>query len=417
MLLLLAGAAAWAAEGSAPVTGAQEARQGWTDQEISLLRSLWVGSLPPLPKDPSNAYSDNAKAADLGRKIFFDSRFSANGSVSCATCHRPELGFTDPLPRAHGLATTTRRTMPLIGLAYQSWFFWDGRKDSLWSQALAPVENPLEHGFARSTCARLIDELYRREYEEIFGPISHFTDETCPPGARPATDDPVADALWNSMNLNVRNEVNRIYANMGKAIGAFVRLIVPTPSRFDRAVESLLRGDGNGMEKGLTKEELQGLRLFIGKAKCVNCHNGPLLTNGDFHNVGVPRPSDLPPDRGRADAIGLVRADEFNCLGKYSDAGPKDCAELRFMDTAKERYTGAFKTPSLRNVADRPPYMHAGQISTIRDVLLHYRGLKPGQGGVDHSVGHGNLTDDELRQIEAFLKTLSSPLTHPSPPS
>ncbi|MCK7471461.1 MAG: hypothetical protein MZU95_12335 [Desulfomicrobium escambiense] len=239
--------------------------------------------------------------------MFFDSRFSANGAVSCATCHRPELGFTDPLPRAHGLATTTRRTMPLIGLAYQSWFSGTAERTACGPRRLLLLRIPLNTDLpvrpARgSSTSYTTGNMRSYSARSPISPMRHAL------SGRPATDDPLADALWNSMGLNVRNEVNRIYANMGKAIGAFVRLIVPTPSRFDGAVESLLGGDGNGMDKGLTKEELQGLRLFIGKAKCVNCHNGPLLTSGDFHNVGdlSVRPI-FRTDRGRAEGIGLVR--------------------------------------------------------------------------------------------------------------
>ena len=97
--------------------------------------------------------------------------------------------------------------------------------------------------------------------------------------------------------------------------------------------------------KTLTPDETAGLKLFIGKAKCTNCHNGPLFTNGDFHNTGVPTPPKMPPDLGRADGIRKVLLDEFNCLGKYSDAGSGDCAELRYMDTDTTKYSGAFKTP------------------------------------------------------------------------
>jgi cytochrome c peroxidase len=195
---------------------------------------------------------------------------------------------------------------------------------------------------------------------------------------------------------------------MGKAIASFVRTIVPEPSRFDRYVEAVMSNDNDGMMNTLNNNEAKGLRLFIGKAKCTNCHTGPLFTNGDFHNIGVPQPVNLPPDKGRAAAIGKVLADEFNCLGKFSDATLRDCAELRFIDTDTEKYFGAFKTPTLRNVADRPPYMHAGQIESLMDVLKFYRDLKPGERSAD--LEHGDLNDLELQQLEAFLGTLSSPL-------
>ena len=103
----------------------------------------------------------------------------------------------------------------------------------------------------------------------------------------------------------------------------------------------------------------------------------------------------------------MVLSDEFNCLGRYSDAKPEECLELRFIDTNKGKYTGAFKTPTLRNVADRPPYMHAGQIKTLSEVLSFYRRSRSDE------LGHQELTNEELSKIEAFLKTLSGPLSFP----
>ncbi len=394
VLCHLAADFSWAAEND---------MHAWSKGEISVLHSLWIGSLLPLPKEPSNAFADNPKARALGKKLFFDPRFSGNLKVSCATCHRPDMNFTDDLPLAHGIGSTTRRSMPLLGVAYNSWFFWDGRKDSLWSQALAPIESNVEHGFTRTACAYLISKNYRTEYDEIFGKMPDITNAV----ASPATEEIIVLKTWVSMTPNKRDEVNRIYANMGKAIAAYVRTIVPGPSRFDRYVEALLNNKTGTLPTMFTPGEVNGLRLFIGKAKCTNCHNGPLFTNGDFHNTGVSTPAKMPSDKGRADGIKKVLSDEFNCLGRYSDAGLQGCAELRFLDTAAEKYAGAFKTPTLRNVAERAPYMHAGQFATLREVLEFYRQSK------SHELGHGELIDEELSEIEAFLHTLSGPVeTH-----
>jgi len=200
---------------------AEPDRHGWSKEEISVLRSLWIGSLPPLPKDPSNAFADNPKARALGMRLFFDPRFSGNMKVSCATCHRPDMSFTDDLPMAHGMGSATRRSMPLLGVAYNSWFFWDGRKDSLWSQALGPIESNVEHGFTRTACAYLITRNYRSEYEEIFGQIPDITNAV----ASPATEDVSALKAWVLLTPDKRDDINRIYANMGKAIAAYVRTI------------------------------------------------------------------------------------------------------------------------------------------------------------------------------------------------
>ncbi len=378
----------------------------WTDSELATLRSLWIGSLGPIPADPSNKYADNPKAAALGKKLFFDSRFSGNKKISCSTCHREDYTFTDNLPLSHGLGTTSRRSMPLIGATYQSWFFWDGRKDSLWAQALGPIESKVEHGISRTLSAFIISTHYREEYREIFGHSPEVTEDTLPRNARPAADDPMALKAWVLMGSEKREEVNRIYVHMGKAIGAYVRTIVPEPAPFDRYVETLLGGKDVDTQKILTDDEVAGLKLFIGKAQCTNCHNGPLFTNGDFHNIGLPGQDESSADAGRSLGITQVLADEFNCLSRHSDASPRECYELRFIDTAEQKYIGAFKTPTLRNVADRPPYMHAGQFATLEEVLDFYRTVAN-----NPELGHRDLTDKELHQLAAFLRTLSGPLS------
>jgi len=380
----------------------------WSEDDKEILKSLWIGSLPPLPETPSNKYASDPMAIDFGRKLFFDTRLSGNLRVSCATCHPANMNFADNLPLAHGMGTTTRRTMPLIGAAYYTWLFWDGRKDSLWSQALGPIESTVEHGFTRTKCASIIIEHYKKEYEEVFGALPPFSKRDLPQLAKPSLDEPAALKAWVSMTREKKQAVNRIYANMGKAIASFVRTIVPTASQFDVYVEALMRNDFSTMMKTLTNEEVKGLRLFIGKAKCTNCHTGPLFTNGEFHNIGLPHRTNMPPDNGRSEAITKVLADEFNCMSVYSDAKRSDCTELRFIDTDTYKYIGAFKTPTLRNVAERAPYMHAGQIPTLRKVLEFYRDLKPEQRSAE--LEHGDLNDLELQQLEAFLGTLSSPL-------
>ena len=127
----------------------------WSEEEMNSLRSLWIGSLPPLPADPSNKYADDPAAAALGQKLFFDTRFSSNGQVSCASCHLTDLLFQDGTPLATGVGTTNRRTMTIIGTAYSPWQFWDGRKDSQWAQALGPMESAVEHGGNRTLYAHL----------------------------------------------------------------------------------------------------------------------------------------------------------------------------------------------------------------------------------------------------------------------
>ena len=146
---------------AAPVPPSGLAMPDFAPDEVEALRSLWIGSLPELPDDPSNRVADDPAAAALGEAIFADTRFSANGEVSCASCHQAELNFTDGLPRARGIAETRRKTMTVVGTAYSPWLFWDGRKDSQWAQALGPMEDAREHGGNRGMYAHVIAEHYR----------------------------------------------------------------------------------------------------------------------------------------------------------------------------------------------------------------------------------------------------------------
>ena len=381
----------------------------WTPEEIESIRSLWIGSLDVLPPDPSNSYGENPAAAALGYKLFFDTRFSSNGEVACGTCHLPDLLFQDGQPLATGIGTTTRRTMTVIGTAYSPWQFWDGRKDSQWAQALGPLENPLEHGGNRLQYAHLIDQYYREDYEALFGPLPDLSG--LPASAGPV-DDPQAKAAWEALTPQEQQDISRIYANLGKAIAAYERLLLPGPARFDNYAEAILQGDQQAAQRLVSGQEVAGLKLFIGKANCIQCHNGPLFTDNHFHNTGVPVVAGLPEDLGRASGVKQVQADEFNCLSPYSDAQPQDCSELRYMVAEGDELVRQFKPPSLRNVAERAPYMHAGQIKTLDEVLAHYNTAP------DAPAGHSelkalNLTEAELSQLSAFLHMLSGPLATP----
>jgi len=384
----------------------------WDEAEVATLRSLRIGSLPPLSPDPSNAYADEPEAATFGQALFFDTRFSSNRKVACSTCHIPGRFFTDALPLAQGVGTTTRRTMTIVGTAYSPWLFWDGRKDSQWAQALAPMESPVEHAGTRTQYAHVIDEQYRAQYQSIFGDLPDFSNRTQFPDAAGPVDDPSAHQAWEAMTAADRDAVTRVYVNMGKAIAAYERRIVPGPSRFDRYVEALINDDQEALQTALTRDEVAGLRLFIGRAECIKCHNGPLFTNNDFHNTGVPAAAGLAADDGRASGVVKALNDEFNCLSQWSDAGKNDCADLRFVVSSGDQLEGAFKPPTLRNAAEVAPYMHAGQYATLTEVLRHYNNPPPAPLGHTELKPLG-LTESELAQLEAFLRALSSPLIVP----
>ncbi|MDH3546230.1 MAG: hypothetical protein OEN22_03985 [Gammaproteobacteria bacterium] len=348
-----------------------------------MLRSLSLDNLEPLPADTSNAVADDPVAADFGHELFFDTRLSSNGGIACATCHQPERRFTDGLQKGVAIGTSKRNTPSIVGAAYSPWLYWDGRRDSLWSQALAPLEDTAEHGSSREQIVQVIatDPSYRATYESLFGPLPDRID---------------------------RDAIDRVFANIGKAIAAYERLLLPAPSRFDRYVEAVVTGDVQAQAEMFSAEEVNGLRLYIGAANCTQCHNGPLLTNNEFHNTGVIAfPGDVP-DKGRVTGVREVLNNPFNCRSEFNDAANADCAELEFVRTGPE-LVGSFRTPSLRNLEFTAPFMHKGQLGTLADVLRHYNDAPPAM------IGHSELaplklSHRELQDLEAFLHTLDAPL-------
>jgi cytochrome c peroxidase len=391
------------------------ARDRWIADEVRVLASLRLSELPPQPEDPSNAFAASPAAAAFGKRLFNDARFSGNGAVSCASCHAPEKQFQDGLPVGKGVATGKRRTMPIAGATYSPWLFWDGRKDSLWSQALGPLEDAAEHGGNRARFAHLIRTHYRSEYESVFGPLPDLA--RVPAEAGPLGT-PAERSAWDRLDSGSRQDVSRVFANIGKAIAAYERTLNYGESRFDRYAQGVVDGNASAQE-ALTPKEVRGLRLFIGKGQCATCHNGPMLTDQHFHNTGVPARDPNAPDRGRAEAVAKVQHDEFNCLGPFSDTGAGKCDELRFIVTDDPTLLGAFRTPSLRNVALRPPYMHAGQFATLEEAIAHYD--KAPAAAVGHSElargaqGHTErkpirLSAAEIEELAAFLRALSAPI-------
>lgn len=395
--------------------------EAWTPREKAVLASMSLDALPPPPRDASNAVEAVPAAAALGQRLFSEVRFSRNQAVSCASCHAPERQFQDGLAVGQGVGIGARRTMPLAGVAHNPWFFWDGRKDSLWSQALGPLEDAVEHGSNRTRIAKVLHAQYRAEYEALFGPMPDLSG--LPDDAGPQGSD-AERAAWQAMPRSRQAQVNRVFANLGKAIAGYERTLMPGETRFDRYVRAVIARDRDA-QRVLSPAEVNGLRLFVGKAQCVTCHNGPLLTDQHFHNTGVPPRDRAHPDRGRAAATVKVQRDEFNCLGIFSDAGPGACQELRFMVSDDAALEGAFKTPGLRGIEMRAPYMHAGQFGTLEDAVAHYATSPPAAVGhselAHHEGDRGHriaiaLTESEVRDVAAFLRTLSGPVvSRPAP--
>ncbi|WP_423760162.1 cytochrome-c peroxidase [Burkholderia sp. NLJ2] len=396
---------AWPAHTSDAATDTADTSDRWSTDELALLKSMRVPSSTPAKADPSNRVATSANAARLGKRLFADPRFSRNGAIACASCHAVDRQFEDGRPLAIGLGTGVRRTMPVVGVAGSPWLFWDGRKDSVWSQAIGPIEDHNEHAGTRLRAAHVLAEHYRGEYESLFGPLPDLS--ALPRDAGPLGTD-VEKAAWRALDERTRTDVSRVFANLGKAIAAYEATLQYGPSNFDTYVDGVLTGDPRKLAM-LSAVEKAGLRVFMSKGQCVTCHTGPMLSDRQFHNIGVPPRSGAASDTGRAAAVDKVLHDEFNCMGPFSDAKPEQCEELQFISTDDPQMLAAFKTPSLRNVALRPPYMHAGQFASLEAVMRHYADAPAA------AIGHSELkkialSDEEQRQLVALLGAFSGPI-------
>ena len=384
----------------------------FSEREKRILYSLSLHALGDLPASPSNRVADNSIAAALGKELFFDKRLSGNGKFSCATCHQPQNFFTDGLARAVGVELTGRNTPTVVGSAYQQWFYWDGRRDSLWSQALIPFEAAKEMGSTRTAVLRVIaqDSKYLAAYESLFGVFPKALIQSLSADASPLGS-AAQKKQWELFGDTKRDVISKTYANLGKAIAAYERSLVFKPTKFDRFVQKyILAGDEQALNS-LNAAELRGAKLFLNeeKTQCLQCHNGPLLSNGDFHNVGTGNFSTVDQDFGRVWGIQSVLMDEFNCLGKFSDAKQEACSQLRFLnkDVSHTLY-GAFKTPGLRHLKHTAPYFHDGSAKTIPEVIRHY--LQPPRTGKNstHEIREIVLKPPEISYLVAFLLSFDS---------
>jgi cytochrome c peroxidase len=276
---------------------------------------------------------------ELGKKLYFDPRLSGDGNMSCATCHNPSLGWSDGLPTAKGAKSMVlgRASPTIINTAYNSIQMWDGRKASLEDQAMGPMEATAEMNM---DTARLFKWLNgNAEYRALFAKAY--------PGE-------AIDAK-----------------TLSKAIATYERTAISNNSPFDRWV----KGDANAM----TPPQLNGFRLFVGKARCSVCHSAPNFTDNGFHNLGLPSYGVPDPDLGR------------------------------FAQKPIKRMRGAFKTPTIRDIGRTAPYFHDGSAKTLMEVVEHYN-----KGGVVKTdlapdIQPLNLTQQEKEDLVAFMQSLSSP--------
>lgn len=321
---------------------------------------LALGGAPPA--DPTNAVADSAAAAALGKALFFDASLSANGAVSCASCHDPTKQLTDGRPTALGMGVGKRKT-PRIALAASArWQLWDGRADTLWAQALLPIEDPAEIGSSRIALVRRVASAYPAELAAAFPSLALPTSAEL--AELPSSGMP-GDPAYDALPAPVRERVTRVAVAAAKSIAAYERTFRVVPNRLD----AYAAGDVGA----LTTDEKQGLALFA-RVGCTQCHWGPRLTDDAFHVTRL-RGSAGAIDRGRRDGLVRLASAELAGGSRWSDA-PSLGRAVR--DDAGAALVGAFKTPPLRGVASiaAAPFGHGGAETSLVTVTEVY-----GSGG------------------------------------
>ncbi len=299
-----------------------------------------LGELPPVPTEPWHTPASET----LGKLLFFDPRLSESAQIACASCHDPELGWADGrrFPFGHDRTPGRRNAMTLLNVGYFDRWSWDGGAESLAQQVLRAIRSPIEmNADLGALVARLngIDD-YARAFAAAFG-------------GEGATAE-----------------------GIGKALAAFVRTIRSRRSRFDLFVS----GDYARLSDG----ELEGLHLFRTRARCMNCHHGPLFSDGRFHHTGLSY-------YGR----------RFEDLGRHGVTGkPED--------------RGRFRTPSLRDLQFTGPWMHNGLFVDFRGVLRMYnhgmtrqREPRPGEPSLSPLIQPLELEPEDMDALEAFLGALN----------
>ncbi len=330
--------------------------------------------LPEVPVPAGNPQS--AAKVELGKQLFFDKRLSADGTVSCASCHQPARAFTDGRPTAVGIEGQVgpRNAPTVLNAAYYTSLFHDGRADSLESQALGPLLNPIEHGL--------------KDYQPILTLLSNDPDYRR-----------LFQAAFGEMPEKAKSD------HIGKAIASYERTLVCGNTPFDRY---LYGGD----KSALSKSAQRGLRIFRRKGNCANCHeiglNHALFTDNRFYNLGVGF------DRIKPKFSDFVRVYKQSVAGGASDPAAvyeaRDRSELgRFLVTGDVADIGKFRTPTLRNVSLTGPYMHDGSQRTLEDVVEYYN-----QGGeknpfLDPGIYPLHLSKQEKTDLINFLRALTNP--------
>jgi cytochrome c peroxidase len=414
---------------------------GFSPLDWSVIHTL--SPLPQLPVDTTNKYADSAGAALLGQKLFFEPRLSGpiqtgtpaegqlgaigqTGKIACRNCHMPESKWLfdirsnngGPIPNATALGSSwmTRNVSSVINTVFYvdprthaHWRENDGYSDSEWFDAQSEPEGPPVQNGSRLQLAHVIFEHYRADYNQAFPEwpldpaLANYT-------RFPATGSPYTDsANWNSLSAGDKETINRILVNYGKSMEAYLRKLVSRNAPFDRYVA----GDSNA----ISPNAKQGLKLFLGKAGCINCHNTPLLSDDNFHVIGLQinttrSPHADPTEIGRAFNQQLicnpsVAGGDFSVTGHFSD----DPSTVRDGNFCRQTIPpGLWRTKGLRQVAETGPYFRDGQAATLRDVIDFYdRGGDPAGTflGGPKEIRALHLSESEKSWLEEFLKTLT----------
>ena len=324
-----------------------------------------LGPLPPVPVPADNPMSA-AKVA-LGKLLFFDARLSGDASTSCASCHSPESGWGDGGDLSRGYPGTQhwRNSQTILNSAYYAKLFWAGESTSLEAQARsAATGNVAGNGDTMMMEERLrqVPE-YVKRFREVFG-----------------TPWPTIDDAW-------------------RAISAFERTVVSRAK--DVPFDRFMKGDAKALSEGAKR----GLALFRGKAGCVQCHNGALLSDEDYHNIGVPKNPAFEEDPLRQ----ITLRYQHVIRGVPESVYRKADRDLGlFYTTKREADKGRFRTPSLRELKYTAPYMHNGAFFELEEVIDFYDeggGQDANKSPLIRKLG---LTDEEKEDLLAFLESLSS---------
>ena len=319
-----------------------------------------------LPAAPRDILMDGRATAELGYALFYDARLSRSGQTRCASCHDPSLAFGDGLPRSRGLAQLGRNAPSLLNAGWSPSQFWDGRLADLSRQALQPLEHPDEMGMTRLAWVHQVASLYAAPMAAIFGPLPPLNDlGRFPPAGGPG------DPSYEGMAAPDRAALEALAGQIAAFLGGYVRALTAGRGRLD---DFLL-----GQASALSGDEQAGLGVFL-RAGCSDCHGGSSLSDGAYHNLGLPGWPGAAADPGRA-AIAPAEADAL----------------------------GAFRSPSLRNVGATSPYGHNGSLPTLEAVVdLHLAGGgTPEIGQLDRRLRPQHLSAAERQVLLDFLRALN----------